>query len=84
MVDTPAYLSTSTAAVNADEPPVNGGLVNSKPEESAIRSDNRKTNTKEKSNTETNVNSIANNNREIQRRKPGKKNERAASTIRTE
>ena len=26
-VDTPAYLSTSTVAVNADEPPVNGDLV---------------------------------------------------------
>ena len=83
-VDTPAYLSTSTVAVNADEPPVNGGLVNSKPEESAIRSDNKKTNTKEKSNTETNVNSNASNNREIQRRETEKKNERAARTIRTE
>ena len=83
-VDTPAYLSTSTVAVNADEPPVNGGLVNSKPEESAIRSDNKKTNTKEKSNTETNVNSNASNNREIQRRETEKKNERVARTIRTE
>ena len=83
-VDTPAYLSTSTAAVNADEPPVNGGLVNSKPEVSAIRSDNKKTNIKEKSNTETNVNSNASNNREIQRRKIEKKNERAARMIRTE
>ena len=35
-VDTSAYLSTSTIAVNADEPPVNGDLVNSKPDESAI------------------------------------------------
>ena len=33
-VDTSAYLSTSTIAVNADEPPVNGDLVNSKPEKS--------------------------------------------------
>ena len=31
-VDTSAYLSTSTIAVNADEPPVTGDLVNSKPE----------------------------------------------------
>ena len=41
-VDTSAYLSTSTVAVNADEPPVNGDLVNLKPEESAIRRDNKK------------------------------------------
>ena len=41
-VNTPAYFSTSTVAVNADEPPVNGHLVNPKPEESAIRSDNQK------------------------------------------
>ena len=61
-VDTSAYLSTSTTAVNADEPPVNGDLVNSKPEESAIRSDSKKTNTKEKSDTETNLNSNASNN----------------------
>ena len=54
-VDTSAYLPTSTIAVNADEPPVNGDLVNSKPEESAIRIYSKKTNTKEKSNTETNV-----------------------------
>ena len=83
-VDTPAHLSTGTVAVNADKPPVNGDLVNVKPEESAIRSDNKKTNTKEKSNTETNVNSNASNNREIQRRETEKKNERAARMIRTE
>ena len=53
------------------------------PEESAIRSDNKKTNTKEKSNTETNVNSNASNNREIQRRETQKKNESASRTIRT-
>ena len=35
-VDTSAYLSSGTIAVNADEPPVNGDLVNSKPDESAI------------------------------------------------
>ena len=67
-VDTSAYLSTSNVAVNANKPPVNGDLVSSKPEESAIRSDSKKTNTKEKSNTETNINSNASNNREIQRR----------------
>ena len=80
-VDTSAYLSTSTIAVNADEPPVNGDLVNSKPEESAIRSDSKKTNTKEKSNTETNVNSNASNNIETQRRETEKKNESASRTI---
>ena len=41
-VDTSAYLSICTVAVNADEPPVNGDLVNSKPEESAIRSDSKR------------------------------------------
>ena len=83
-VDTSAYLSTSTIAVNADEPPVNGDLVNSKPEESAIRSDSKKANTKEKSNTETNVNSNASDNIERQRRETEKKNESASRTIRTE
>ena len=50
-VDTSAYLSTSTIAVNADEPPVTGDLVNSKPEESARHSDSKRANTKEESNT---------------------------------
>ena len=81
-VDT-SYLSTSTIAVDADEPSVNGDLVNSKPEESAIRSDSKKTNTKEKSNTETNVNTNASNNIERQRRET-EKNESALRTIRTE
>ena len=71
-VDTSAYLSTSTIAVNADEPPVNGDLVNSKPEESTIRSDSKKTNNKEKANTETNVNTNASNNIERQRRETKK------------
>ena len=83
-VDTSVYLSTSTIAVNADEPPVNGDLVNSKPEEIAIRSDSKKTNTKEKPNTETNVNSNASNNIERQKRETEKKNESASRTIRTE
>ena len=83
-VDTSAYLSTSTVAVNADEPPVNGDLVNSKPQESAISSDSIKTNTKEQSNTETNVNSNASNNIEIQRRGTKKKNESSTRTIRIE
>ena len=43
-------------------------LVNSKPEESAIRSDSKRANTKKKSNTETNVNSDGSNNIERQRR----------------
>ena len=76
-VNTSAYLSTSTVAVNADEPPVKGNLVNLKLEESGIRSDSKKTNTKEKSNTGTNI-------REIQSREKEKKNESAARTIRTE
>ena len=67
-VDTSAYVSTSTIAVNADEPSVNGDLVNSKPEESAIRIYSKRTNTKEKSDTETNVNSNASNNIERQKR----------------
>ena len=71
--DTSAYLSTSTIAVNADEPPVNGDLVNSKPEESAIRSNSKKTSTKEKSNTGMNVNSIACNNVEKQRKRQKRK-----------
>ena len=50
-VDTSAYFSTSTIAVNADEPPVTGDLVNSKPEESARHSDSKRANTKEESNT---------------------------------
>ena len=83
-VDTSAYLSTSTIAVNADEPPVNGDLVNSKPEESAIRSDSKKTNTKEKSNTETNVNSNASNNIERQKRETENKNESPSRAIQTE
>ena len=60
-VDTSVYLSTSAIAVNADEPPVNGDLVNSKPEESTKRSESKNTNTKEKSNAETNVNSNTSN-----------------------
>ena len=73
-VDTSASLSTSTIAVIADEPPVNGDVVNSKREEGAIRSGSKKTNTKQKSNTETNVNSNASNNIERQRRETEKKN----------
>ena len=83
-VYTSAYLSSSTIAVNADEPPVNGDLVNSKPEESPIRSDSKKTNTKEKSSTETNVNSNASNDIERQRRETEKKNKSASKTVRTE
>ena len=83
-VYTSAYLSSSTIAVNADEPPVNGDLVNSKPEESPIRSDSKKTNTKEKSSTETNVNSNASNYIERQRRDIEKKKESTSRTIRTE
>ena len=60
-VDTSAYLSISTIAINADEPPVNRDLVNSKPKESAIHGDSKKTTTKEKSNTETNIKSNASN-----------------------
>ena len=55
-VDTSAYLSTSTVAVNPDEAPANEDLVNSKPEESPISIDSKQTNTKEKSNTGTCVN----------------------------
>ena len=83
-VDTSAYLSTSTIAVNADEPPVNGDLLNSKPEENAIRIYSKKTNPKEKSNTEMNVNSNASNNIERQRRETEKKNESSSRTIRSE
>ena len=61
-IDTSPYLSNSTAAVYADEPPVNEDLANSETEKSAIRSDSKKKNTKEKSYIETNVNSNANNN----------------------
>ena len=43
--DTSAYFSCSTVAFNVDEPPVNGDLANSKPEESAISGDNKKKNT---------------------------------------
>ena len=76
--------TASTIAVNADEPPVNGDLLNSKPEENAIRIYSKKTNTKEKSNTEMNVNSNASNNIERQRRETEKKNESASRTIRSE
>ena len=75
---------TGTIAVNADEPPVIGDLVNSKPEESAMRSDSKRTNTKEESNTEMSVNSNANNDIERQRRETEKKNESASGTIRTQ
>ena len=61
-VNTWNYLSSSTVAVNADEPPVNEDLANSKPEESAKRCESKEKNNKEKSNIETNVNSNANNN----------------------
>ena len=76
--------TASTIAVNADEPPVNGDLLNSKPEENAIRIYSKKTNNKEKSNTEMNVNSNASNNIERQRRETEKKNESASRTIRSE
>ena len=66
-VNTSADLSSSIAAVNVDEPPGNWDLTNAKPEESAIRSDSKKKDTKEKSNTETKVNSNANNNVERQK-----------------
>ena len=79
-VDTSPYLSTSTIAVNADQSSANGDLVHSKPEESALRSDSKKTNTKEKLNTETNVNPNASR----QRRGAEKKNESASRTIRSE
>ena len=81
--DTSAYPSSSTIPVNADERPVNGDLVNSKPE-SSTRSDSKKTNTKEKSSIETNVNSNASNNAERQRRETKKKNESVSRTIQTE
>ena len=61
-VDTSAYLSSNPVAVNADEPHANEDLAKLKPEESAIRSDNKKKNTKEISNTVTKVNSNANDN----------------------
>ena len=76
--------TASTIAVNADEPPVTGDLLNSKPEENAIRIYSKKINTKEKSNTEMNVNSNASNNIERQRRETEKKNESAPRTIRSE
>ena len=82
-VDTSAYLSSSTIPVNADERLVNGDLVNSKPE-SSTRSDSKKTNTKEKLSTETNVNSKASNNVERQRRETEKKNESASRKTRIE
>ena len=81
---TSIYLSSTTVVVNADKPPANGDLVNSKPEESAIRSNNKKTNTKEKSSTETNVNINASNNVERQKRETEKKNESASRTTRIE
>ena len=71
-VDTSAYLSSSTAAVNADEPPVHGDLVNSKSVESAIRNDSKKIDTKGKSNTEMKVNSNTNNNVETKKRQERK------------
>ena len=84
-VDTSTYLSSSIVAVNADQqPPANEDLANSKPEESAIRSDIKKENTKEKSNIETNVNSNANNNVERQRRETEKKSESDSKKVRTE
>ena len=59
-VDTSAYLSTSTNAVNADEPPANGDLVNSKPEKSEYavigkRQTLRKNQTQKRSLTQTQV-----------------------------
>ena len=83
-VDSSTYLSSSTVAVNVDEPPVNEDLANSKPEENAIRSDSKKRNTTEKSNIETNINSNANNNVETQRRETKKKSEIDSRTIQTE
>ena len=61
-VDTSAYLSSNPVVVNADEPHANEDLAKLKPEESAIRSDSKKKNTKEISNTVTKVNSNANDN----------------------
>ena len=55
-VDTSAYLCSSAIAVNAAEPPVNEDLAKPRPEGSVIRSDSKKKNFKEKSNTETTVN----------------------------
>ena len=81
---TSVYLSSTTVAFNADKPPANGDLVNSKPEESAIRSNSKKTNTKEKSSTEMNVNTNASNNVERQRRETEKKNESASRKTRIE
>ena len=66
-VDTFTYLSSSTFTVNADEAPVDEDLANSKPEESAIRSDSKRQALK-KNQTETTANSNASNNIERQRR----------------
>ena len=74
-VDTSTCLFSSTAAVNADKAPVNEDLSNSKSEESAIRRDSKKKNSKEKPNIETNVNLNPNNNAERQRRETEKKTE---------
>ena len=49
ILGTSAYLSSSTGAFNADEPPVNKYLENSELEESAICIDSKKNITKEKS-----------------------------------
>ena len=84
IVNTSAYLSSNTVAVNDDEPPINEDLINLKPEESARRSDSKKKNTKEKSSTEMNLNSNASNNVERQRTKTETKNESISRTIRTE
>ena len=77
-------LLISPVVLNADEPPLKEDLANSKSEESAIHSDSKKKNTKEKSNIETNVNSNANNNVERQRRETEKKSESDSRTIRKE
>ena len=45
-VDIAAYPARSTVGVNVDEPPVNEDQANTKPEESLIRSDSKKKNTK--------------------------------------
>ena len=61
-VNTSAYPSSSTAAVNVNEPPVNEDQARPKPKEKGIHSDSKNKNIKEKPITETNNNSKANNN----------------------
>ena len=78
-----AHPSSSTIACNVDQPPANENQANAKPEESATRSESKKKNTKEKSHTETNGKSKADNNVDKQR-ETEKKSESNSRTIRKE